>query len=454
MGGGDRGGRTVEGRERGKRGAFREFLRLEAAGGAVLLLCVVLALVWANSPWRSAYHALWGTHLYVEVAAFRLETSLLHWINDGLMALFFFVVGLEIKREIVAGELAEPRKAMLPIAGAIGGMLVPAAIYTAINAGGPGASGWGVPMATDIAFAVAAVSVLGRRVPTSLKVFLTALAIVDDLGAILVIAVFYAHGVSWSWLGVGAAGLAVCILLNVRRVRSPVPYALAGLAVWVAFLHSGVHATIAGVLVATTIPSRRRIDSREFLRRGASILDDFEEASEFRSARLVSGAQQNALGALEEAVEHVQTPLQRLEGALHPWVVFGVLPVFALANAGVSIEASPTAMLGHPVALGVVAGLVLGKSAGITLFAWGSVRLGLAALPGDARWPQLHGVAWLAGIGFTMSLFIAGLAFGEGELLSVAKLAILVASIVACLGGMLVLRAGGTVREDNRLTDS
>ena len=425
------------------RGAFREFLRLEAAGGAVLLVCVVVALAWANSPFRVAYDELWATHLSIEVARFRLDESLLHWINDGLMALFFFVVGLEIKREIVAGELAEPRKAMLPIAGALGGMLVPAAIYAAINAGGPGAAGWGVPMATDIAFAVAAVSVLGSRVPASLKVFLTALAIVDDLGAILVIAVFYAHGVAWAWLGAGAAGLALCALFNGLRIRSPIPYALAGLGVWVAFLHSGVHATIAGVLVAMTIPSRRRLDSREFLRRSASILEDFEEASEFRSARLVSGGQQNALGALEEAVEHVQTPLQRLEDALHPWVVFGVLPLFALANAGVSIEGSPAAMASHPVALGIVAGLVLGKSIGISLFAWGATRLGLAALSSDARWAQLHGVAWLAGIGFTMSLFIAGLAFGQGELMAVAKLAILVASVLAFTGGMAVLYVGG-----------
>ena len=416
----------------------------------MLLGCVVIALAWANSPFRAAYEELWSTHLSIEVARFRLDESLLHWINDGLMALFFFVVGLEIKREVVAGELAEPRKAMLPIAGALGGMLVPAAIYATINAGGPGAAGWGVPMATDIAFAVAAVSVLGSRVPASLKVFLTALAIVDDLGAILVIAVFYAHGVAWTWLGAGAAGLAACALFNASRIRSPLPYALTGLCVWVAFLQSGVHATIAGVLVALTIPARRRLDSREFLRRGSAILEEFEEASEFRSARLVSGGQQSALAALEEAVEQVQTPLQRLEDALHPWVVFGVLPLFALANAGVSIEGSPTAMLGHPVALGVVAGLVVGKSAGITLFAWGATRLGLAALPPDARWAQVHGVAWLAGIGFTMSLFIAGLAFGEGELMSVAKLAILVASVVACLGGLLVLRLFGGVGEHRK----
>lgn len=404
---------------------------------------MIVALAWANSPFREGYREVWETPLSLRLGGLLLEETLLHWINDGLMALFFFVIGLEIKREVVAGELAEPGKAMLPIVGAAGGMLVPAALYASLNAGGPGAAGWGIPMATDIAFALAAISVFGRRVPGSLKVFLMALAIVDDIGAILVIAVFYAHGVAWPWLGAAAVGLAICTLFNVLHLRGPIPYALAGLAVWFAFLNSGVHATLAGVLVALTIPARRRIDSREFLRRSAVMLESFENASDFQSKRVVSAAQQSALGALEEAVEHVQTPLQRLENTLHPWVVFGVLPVFALANAGVSVESSPGEMLGHPVALGVILGLVVGKSVGITLFAWGSVKLGVAALPGGARWMQLHGVAWLAGIGFTMSLFIGGLAFEEGELLSVSKLAILVASVVACLGGMLVLRAAG-----------
>lgn len=423
----------------------------------MLLGCVAVALAWANSPFRDSYAELWKTPLRLELGGLQIEETLLHWINDGLMALFFFVIGLEIKREVVAGELAERGKAMLPIAGAIGGMVVPAGIYGALNAGGPGSAGWGIPMATDIAFAVAAISAFGKRVPPSLKIFLMALAIVDDLGAILVIAIFYAHGVAWMWLGVAAAGLAACAAFNALHLRKPLPYALMGLGIWFAFFHSGVHATLAGVLLAMTIPARRRIDSREFLRRGSAILREFEEASEFRSRRFVSAAQQNALGALEEAAEHVQTPLQRLESELHPWVVYGVLPVFALANAGVPLDTSPTALLGDPVALGVILGLVVGKPLGITFFAWGSTKLGLAALPADAGWLTLHGVAWLAGIGFTMSLFIAGLAFGEGDLLPVAKLAILVASVAAWLGGVLVLRTAGAAGRDKHLqavTDS
>jgi NhaA family Na+:H+ antiporter len=422
------------------RSTFREFVHLEASGGVVLLFCTIAAFAWANSPFRESYFALWHTPIRMEFGSYVIEESLLHWINDALMAIFFFVVGLEIKREILAGELAEPRKAALPIAAAIGGMVVPAAIYAMFNAGGEGARGWGIPMATDIAFALAALTVLGSRVPTSLKVFLTALAIVDDLGAILVIAIFYAHGVIWSWLGLAAVFLLLCVFANRVDVRHPVPYALFGLVVWFAFLQSGVHATVAGVLVAMTIPVRRAIDSRKFLERARGLLRDFEEASAFKSALLVNSGQQEALRALEEACEHVETPLQRLEHAHHGWVVFGVLPLFALANAGVTVEGSLLTLLGSPVALGVILGLVVGKQVGVTLFAWLSVRFGLAAMPEELSWGQVYGVAWLAGIGFTMSLFVGTLAFGEGELLETAKLAILVASVVSGLVGYFILR--------------
>jgi NhaA family Na+:H+ antiporter len=426
--------------ETGIRSTFREFVHLEAAGGVVLLFCTILAFVWANSPFREGYFALWHTPIKIEFGQYVLEESLLHWINDALMAIFFFVVGLEIKREILAGELAEPRKAALPIAAAIGGMLVPAAIYVVLNSGGEGVRGWGIPMATDIAFALAALTVLGSRVPTSLKVFLTALAIVDDLGAILVIAIFYAHGVIWNWLGVAGVFLVLCLIANRLHVRHSVPYALLGLVVWFAFLQSGVHATVAGVMVAMTIPVRRAIDSRQFLDRTRGLLRDFEEASAFESALLVNTGQQEALRALEEACEHVETPLQRLEHAHHGWVVFGVLPLFALANAGVTVEGSLLSLLGSPVALGVILGLVVGKQVGVTLFAWLSVRFGLAAMPKDMSWVHVYGVAWLAGIGFTMSLFVGTLAFGESELLRTAKLAILVASVVSGSVGYAILR--------------
>jgi NhaA family Na+:H+ antiporter len=424
----------------GLRASFRKFVHLEAAGGIVLLACTIAAFVWANSPVRETYFELWHTPVTLEFGHWVLEESLLHWINDGLMALFFFVVGLEIKREILAGELASPRKAALPIGGAIGGILVPAAIYAVFNAGGDGAAGWGIPMATDIAFALAVLTVLGSRVPTSLKVFLTALAIVDDLGAILVIAIFYAKGVNWDWLAVAGGFLLLCVIANRFHVRHAIPYALLGLVVWFSFLQSGVHTTVSGVLVAMTIPVRRAIDSQQFVDRTRRLIGEFEEASAFKTAMLVNAGQQGVLRALEEVCDHVETPLQRLETDLHPWVVFGVLPLFALSNAGVTVEGNPLTVFGSPIALGVILGLVVGKQVGITLFAWLSVRLGLAAMPKELSWGQLYGAAWLGGIGFTMSLFVGTLAFGEGELLRTAKLAILVASVASGLVGYAILR--------------
>ncbi|HUP01535.1 MAG TPA: Na+/H+ antiporter NhaA [Gemmatimonadota bacterium] len=422
---------------------FRDFVHLEASGGIVLLVCTIAALGWANSPLAGSYHALWETRLSIGLGDRILAESLLHWINDGLMALFFFVVGLEIKREIMAGELASPRRAGLPIAAAIGGMVVPAALYAALNPDGPGATGWGVPMATDIAFALAVITVLGDRIPAALKVFLTALAIVDDLGAILVIALFYSGGIAWMALGVGGAALAASLLANRVHVRHPVAYALLGLVAWLFFFQSGVHATVAGVLLAMTIPVRRRIDSGEFLARGQALLDEFSEASEFRSSQLVNQGQQEAIHALEQVCEDVETPLQRLEDTLHPWVVYGVLPLFALANAGVTLEGGMLAELGSRIGLGILLGLVIGKQLGITLFAWLGVRSGLAELPADIGWRQIYGVAWLGGIGFTMSLFIAGLAFGEGPQLATAKLAVLLASLLSTTGGVLILRRNG-----------
>jgi len=416
---------------------FREFTRLAAAGSILLLLATVGAFVWANSPWSESYAALWDVHLRIGVEAFAIDESLLHWINDGLMVLFFFLVGLEIKRELIAGELSTPRKAALPIAAAIGGMVVPALIYLALNPTGETARGWGVPMATDIAFALAVLTALGSRAPTSLKVFLTALAIIDDLGAILVIALFYSEGVVPAWLGLGGILLLAMVGLNLLHVRSPIPYALLGVVVWVAFLESGIHATVAGVLAAMTIPARRRIDSREFLERGRRLLEEFDEASEFRGKRLIGQAQQEAIHRLESSCEAVATPLSRMEHKLHPWVTFLILPLFALANAGVTIQGGTLFVPG--LTLGIVFGLLFGKQLGITLFAWFAVRLGLASLPEDVRWTHVYATAWLGGIGFTMSLFIAGLAFTTPALLDASKLAILTASILSGVGGWLLL---------------
>jgi len=407
----------------------------------MLLICTVVALAWANSPWAGSYHRLWEIPLTVGVGSRVLTLSLHHWINDGLMAVFFFLVGLEIKREMLVGELASLRHAALPIAGAIGGMLLPAAIYAAFNATGPGAAGWGIPMATDIAFAVGVLALLGPRVPLSLKVFLVALAIVDDIGAVMVIAFFYTSTISWAAIGTAAAVLAVLSACNAAGVRRPSVYSLLGVLLWAAVLASGVHATIAGVLLAMTVPSSTRINEDEFLRRGRAILDDFERACSPATTVLTNADQQHAIHEMEIAGEQAQAPLLRIEQKLHGVVAFGIMPLFALANAGVHFGADLFGTLSIPVTLGIVLGLVIGKPLGITLIAWLATRLGAAALPSGIRWRALHGVSWLGGIGFTMSLFIAGLAFRSSPaLLDSAKVGILAASLAAGLVGWIMLR--------------
>lgn len=418
---------------------IREFMHAEASGGVVLIACALAALVWANSPWAASYTGLWSTKLTIGIGEWVLSESLLHWINDGLMAVFFFVVGLEIKREVLVGELASLRLAALPIAAALGGMLVPALVYTAVNLGGEGAGGWGIPMATDIAFALGVLALLGSRVPIGLRVFLTALAIVDDLGAVLVIAFFYTADISWDSLGAAAVFLLALVIANRLYVRHPVPYALLGLGLWVTFLQSGVHATIAGVLLALTIPARTQSDTAEFLDKGTKLLDEFDRAGEEGPSILTNEGQQAAVSELEAECEHVQSPMQRLEHSLHPWVAFGIVPLFALANAGVGLGTGVDAVL-SPVTVGTAVGLVLGKQIGVTLFAWLAVRLGLADLPAEIGWQHMYGVGWLAGIGFTMSLFVGSLAFGEGPMLDAAKLGVLAASVAAGAGGWVILR--------------
>jgi NhaA family Na+:H+ antiporter len=364
------------------------------------------------------------------------------------MAVFFFVVGLEIKREMLVGELASARQAALPIAGALGGMLVPAAIYAAFNAGTPGAAGWGIPMATDIAFALGVLALLGPRVPASLKIFLAALAIADDIGAVLVIAVFYTSDLSWTSLGVASGILATLFALTTAGVRRPAVYALLGVALWLAMLESGIHATIAGVLLAMAIPARTLIDEDEFLRRAQASLREFELACGPESTVLSSRAQQEAVEALETACEEVQAPLLKIEHKLHGIVAYGIMPLFAFANAGIQIGAELFAALSLPVTLGVMLGLLLGKPLGITLFARVAVRLGLAASPAGASWRALHGVSWIGGIGFTMSLFIANLAFGSGPLLDSAKVGILAASLTAGVVGFALLRGAAAPSRD------
>ncbi|HUF67966.1 MAG TPA: Na+/H+ antiporter NhaA [Longimicrobiales bacterium] len=418
---------------------FQFFFAHEAAGSILLLLCTGGALVWANSPVAESYHRLWATYIGFGVGDFEIRMSLHHWINDGLMAIFFFVIGLEIKREVLVGELATMRRAALPLFAAVGGMVVPALLYAVFNAGTPEIAGWGVPMATDIAFALGVLSLIGPSVPIGLKVFLAALAIVDDLGAVLVIAIFYTAEVSLVALGVGGVFLAAMFLANRMAVRYPLIYAALGFGLWVALLQSGVHGTVAGVLGAMAIPAWRRIDGLEFAGRARLLLGTFERDIDPDIDRLTMD-QIDAVAALEVACEAVETPLSRLEHTLLPWVAFFIMPVFALSNAGVDIGAGFLDALVGPVSLGIMAGLFAGKQVGVALFAWVAVRMGMAELPAGATWKQLYGVACLCGIGFTMSLFIANLAFPQPETLDVAKAGILVASLASGVLGYVLLR--------------
>ncbi len=379
-------------------GPILRFARMESAGGIVLIVCALAAMVWANSPAASSYVQLFHESKFtVGFGEWKLSKAFILWINDLLMAVFFLLVGLEIKREVLVGELRSPKAAALPIAAAVGGMAFPGLIYALVNMGEPGLRGWGVPMATDIAFALGVMALLGSRVPVALKVFLTSLAIVDDLGALLIIAIFYTDKVGFGYLGWAAVLLAVLAVINLAGVRARLPYLLVGLVVWYCFLKSGVHATIAGVLVA-----------------------------------------------LEDANEKVETPLRSLEHKLIPWVAFLILPVFALANAGVALstgggeDAAP--VWTSRVLIGVVLGLVIGKPLGVMLCSWLAVKAGVARLPTGVCWGQVHGAGWLAGIGFTMALFIANLAFKENAaMLDAAKLGVLGASVLAGVIGLVIL---------------
>ena len=421
-----------------------EFIQLEAASGSVLLACTVIAMAWANSPWGGAYRELWGMHAAVHVGDQVLDLTLGEWVNDALMAAYFLLVGLEIKRELLVGELASVRKAALPIIAAAGGMAVPAAIYIALNWGTEAIRGWGIPVATDIAFSLGILAIVGGKAPSSCRVFLAAFAIADDVGAAVVIALFYASGLSPHALGIAAAVIACLIAANRAGVRSPAVYATLGAALWLAFLHGGIHPTIAGIVTAFAIPARTRIDADEFLASSRDSIAAFEQAGAPETTVLANSDQRDALQALENACIHAQTPLQRLEHGLHPWVSFGIVPIFALANAGVSLEGTPVLdVLTRPVTLGVALGLIFGKQIGISVASWLAVRAGAASLPDGMRWRDVYGMGCLGGIGFTMSLFIAGLAFGNHPaLLGEAKIGILSASLVTSVWGWLAVEVG------------
>ncbi|MGH2617583.1 MAG: Na+/H+ antiporter NhaA [Thermomicrobiales bacterium] len=417
------------------------FVQTSVSGIGLLLLATIVALVLANSPFSDAYERFWQTELTIGVEGFAITESLRHWINDGLMALFFFIVGLEIKRQLLVGELRYPRQAALPIAAALGGAVVPALIYAGLNLGGEGLHGWGIPIATDTAFSLGVISLLGSRVRPLLLVFLTAFAIVDDILAVTVIAVFYTDEISWTAIGVAVALLAALAVANIAGIHRWPIYAALGLGVWVAVFESGVHGTLAGVLVAMTVPARSWINPSEFLVRARALVDDFERACYLAPTILSNEPQQRATQALEQLCEEVETPMTHLQHRLNSWVAYGVLPLFALANAGIPLLTGLGEALASPVAWGVVAGLVVGKPIGITLFAWLAVRAGIALKPGAIDWQDIAGVAFLGGIGFTMSLFITELAFGSGQIADDARVGILIGSIIAGVAGYLVLKA-------------
>ena len=412
---------------------LQDFLHTEVAAGALVLGAAVVALAWVNSPFAPAYFAL--LHLPVELRLGPLELGgdLHHWINDLLMALFFFVVGLEIKRELIHGELRDPKAAALPVICAVGGMVVPAGLYLALTAGTSAVSGWGVPMATDIAFSLGVLALLGHRVPPALKVFLLTLAIADDIGAILVIAFFYSGGVVWTWLAVGAVATLAIISLSRSNVRSQLTYVILAMVLWLAFYKAGVHPTIAGVLLGLLTPAwpfHRPATAAEAAREVLGGLDRLPPGESRQSALL------EVSGMAWEAV----SPLSRLEARLHPWSAWLVLPVFALANAGVSLAGTSfSALLAEPAARGVVLGLVAGKPLGILAAAALAVALGVGRLPAGVGWRDMAGVGFLAGIGFTVSIFIAGLAFSDPLVTDASKAGILTASLAAGVLGAAIL---------------
>lgn len=421
-------------------GPFQRFFSTIVAGGIVLLVSTAVALIWANSGWAASYHHLWETPISIGASEFGLTMSLHHWVNDGFMAVFFFLVGLEIKREVLVGELASRRTATLPVAAALGGMLIPALLYAGVNARGPGSSGWGIPMATDIAFALGILALLGERVPAGIRVFLAALAIADDLGAVLVIAIFYTSDLNLGALAGAAGVMAVLFVLHLAGARRPLTYAILGVVLWLFVLASGIHATIAGVLLAMMIPARTRINEDEFLANAESSLSEFRRSDKPGTTVLSNPGHQHALAMLERSVDAVQAPLQRMEHSLHHVVAFAIMPIFALANAGVPLRDGFVEAVRSPVSLGIALGLLLGKPIGITLASFLAVRTGIADLPNGVAWRHIHGAGWLAGIGFTMSLFIAGLAFSDRAMLDIAKIGILGASICAGLVGYVLLR--------------
>jgi len=420
--------------------ASARFFKSEATGSILLLFCTIAALTWANSPWSGAYFQLLRTKLGFSWDDAKFVLPWGHWINDGLMALYFFVVGLEIKREILVGQLSTVKKAILPVAAALGGMVLPALIYTALNRNGGAARGWGIPMATDIAFALGILALLGPRVPTGLKVFLTALAIADDLGAVLVIALFYTETISVGPLMGACAALGLIVLAGRLKIHLVSVYSVLVTLVWLGILASGIHATVAGILVAMVVPVRARIEPKRFFAIARERLAELEASNLSGEVTTLNSAQMEALDELHEATSDVVPAGPAFEHYLHPITAFVILPLFALFNAGVVMDSGLTKALTNPVGFGVLLGLLIGKQAGITAASWLVIRTRLAEMPQGVTWRQIHGASILAGIGFTMALFVADLAIEDEQLMGFSKAGILAASAVCATVGYFVLR--------------
>jgi NhaA family Na+:H+ antiporter len=418
-----------------------KFIHQESFGGFLLIGVTIIAVIWANSSYYEVYNHIWhNVKMGFSFGDFELKGDLHHWVNDGLMAIFFFVIGLEIKREVMDGELSSFKSAILPIGAAIGGMLVPALVYVAFNYDNPqNIDGWGIPMATDIAFALGLLSLLGNRVHPNLKIFLTALAIADDLGAILVIAFFYTESIDMTGIIYAMIFLGVLFGANKLGVRKTAFYAIVGLGgVWLSFIYSGVHATIAGVLVAMAIPSKPKISGKKYFEKLKSLLLG-SKFSTSENMSIISSEEAHTLSDVIKFTKEAESPSQKLEHILHPFSAFFILPIFALANAGVRIEGSLMELLLHPISLGIIAGLVLGKLLGISLFTHLIVKMNITSLPKGMDFRQVYGASLLAGIGFTMSIFISDLAFSDNESIQIAKVGVFAASIFAAILGMTLL---------------
>ena len=422
------------------RNIFNMFVHNQATGGVVLLLCAVIALLIANIPEISYLHDIWYEKLAISFGDKKFEMDLIHWINDGLMAIFFFVVGLEIKREVLVGELSSLKQATLPIFAAIGGMLFPALIYAFFNHGEPSQNGWGIPMATDIAFSLGIISILGKKVPLTLKIFLTALAIVDDLGAIIVLALFYpTHAIDFQYLMMAGGIILLLLFLNKINIQKPAAYLILGVALWFLVLASGIHATIAGVILAAFIPYKTPINEVRFYARSRFFLEKFRAASRSELMVLANPVQQEIIHSLHNKLEKINPLMHKFEHGFHPWVTYLIMPIFALANAGVIINSHSFEGSIPPIALGVFFGLVFGKPLGIFALSWVACKLKIAVLPEGVKWGQIASVGIIAGIGFTMSIFIDNLAFSDPKIVDTGKAAILISSFVSAVLGLLAL---------------